>query len=149
MLASHFAEKGMPPGGISSLKSIEAGSHRAVARLSVAGKRTPTGERGGNGDRVERLSAAACWSPADFPLSAPTRALATVPMQSTPRSYRQAHQTMVLDYREQTLAIIERSILEQALRKTGGNKKAAAGMLRLKRTTLSAKMRSLDGSPCN
>jgi len=53
-----------------------------------------------------------------------------------------------LDY-EQTLAIIERSILEQALRKTGGNKKAAAGMLRLKRTTLSAKMRSLDQAACN
>ena len=34
-----------------------------------------------------------------------------------------------LDY-EQTLAVIERSILEQALRKTGGNKKAAAEMLR-------------------
>jgi DNA-binding NtrC family response regulator len=48
-----------------------------------------------------------------------------------------------LDY-EQTLAVIERSILEQALRKTGGNKKAAAEMLRLKRTTLSAKVRSLE-----
>ena len=48
-----------------------------------------------------------------------------------------------LDY-EQTLAVIERSILEQALRKTGGNKKAAAEMLRLKRTTLSAKVRSFD-----
>ena len=45
---------------------------------------------------------------------------------------------------EQTLASIERSILEQALRKTGGNKKAAAQMLRLKRTTLSAKVRSLS-----
>jgi len=44
---------------------------------------------------------------------------------------------------DQTLAAIERSILEQALRKTGGNKKAAAQMLRLKRTTLSAKVRSL------
>src|SRR5437868_4500526 len=48
-----------------------------------------------------------------------------------------------LDY-ERTLAVIERSILEQALRKTGGNKKAAAEMLRLKRTTLSAKVRSLE-----
>ena len=48
-----------------------------------------------------------------------------------------------LDY-EHTLAGIERSIIEQALRKTGGNKKAAAEMLRLKRTTLSAKVRSLE-----
>ena len=45
---------------------------------------------------------------------------------------------------EQTLALIERSILEQALRKTGGNKKAAAEMLGLKRTTLSAKVRHLE-----
>ncbi len=48
-----------------------------------------------------------------------------------------------LDY-EETLAVIERSILEQALRKTGGNKSAAADMLRLKRTTLAAKVRSLE-----
>ena len=44
-----------------------------------------------------------------------------------------------LDF-EQTVSHIERSILEQALRKTSGNKKMAADMLRLKRTTLSAKL---------
>jgi DNA-binding NtrC family response regulator len=53
-----------------------------------------------------------------------------------------------LDY-EETLAVIERSILDQALRKTGGNKKAAAEMLRLKRTTLAAKVRSLAAAACN
>lgn len=54
-----------------------------------------------------------------------------------------------IDY-EQTLAVIERSILQQALQKTGGNKKAAADMLRLKRTTLSAKVRSLVAvAACN
>jgi DNA-binding NtrC family response regulator len=52
-----------------------------------------------------------------------------------------------LDY-EQTLAVIERSILEQAQRKTGGNKKAAADMLHLKRTTLSAKVRTLEQAAC-
>jgi DNA-binding NtrC family response regulator len=41
---------------------------------------------------------------------------------------------------------MERTILEQALRKTGGNKAQAAGMLRLKRTTLSAKLRSLSAA---
>jgi DNA-binding NtrC family response regulator len=51
------------------------------------------------------------------------------------------------DY-DRTLASIERSILQQALRKTGGNKKAAADMLRLKRTTLSAKVRTLDARYC-
>jgi DNA-binding NtrC family response regulator len=50
-----------------------------------------------------------------------------------------------MDY-ERTVAEIERSILEQALQRTGGNKKAAAEMLGLKRTTLSAKVRSLAAS---
>jgi transcriptional regulator with GAF, ATPase, and Fis domain len=51
---------------------------------------------------------------------------------------------------DRTLTEIERSIVEQALRKTGGNKKAAAEMLRLKRTTLSAKVRNLEASgACN
>ena len=47
-----------------------------------------------------------------------------------------------LDF-EQTVDNIQRNILEQALLKTKGNKKAAADMLGLKRTTLSAKLKSL------
>jgi DNA-binding NtrC family response regulator len=77
-------------------------------------------------------------APADFPLPPPSAERPTtgrMPLVAVPDSG--------LDY-EQTLATIERSILEQALRKTGGNKKAAADMLRLKRTTLSAKVRSLE-----
>ncbi|HEY1339899.1 MAG TPA: helix-turn-helix domain-containing protein, partial [Bryobacteraceae bacterium] len=76
--------------------------------------------------------------PADFPPApAPARApaIAELPTVAVPDDG--------LDF-ERTLAIIERSILEQALQKTGGNKKAAADMLRLKRTTLSAKVRSLE-----
>ena len=80
-------------------------------------------------------------APADFPLSAPARArsaaTAEVPVISLPDHG--------MDF-EETLATIERSILEQALRKTGGNKKAAADMLRLKRTTLSAKVRSMESA---
>ena len=78
-------------------------------------------------------------TPEDFPLPvpAPARAITDPPVVSVPDSG--------LDY-ERTLAWIERSILEQALRKTGGNKKAAAAMLHLKRTTLSAKVRTLDAS---
>jgi DNA-binding NtrC family response regulator len=75
---------------------------------------------------------------ADFALPAPARSrVGTVepPVISVP--------DQGMDY-ERTLAQIERSILEQALRKTGGNKKAAAEMLCLKRTTLSAKVRSLE-----
>jgi DNA-binding NtrC family response regulator len=51
-----------------------------------------------------------------------------------------------LDF-ERTVSRIERSILDQALQKTGGNKKRAAGMLRLKRTTLAAKLKSLQTAP--
>jgi len=47
-----------------------------------------------------------------------------------------------LDF-EQIVSHMERTILEQALRRTGGNKAQAAEMLRLKRTTLSAKLKSL------
>jgi DNA-binding NtrC family response regulator len=77
-------------------------------------------------------------TPADFPLPSPLAERPTAgrgPVVAVPEGG--------LDY-AQTLAVIERSILEQALRKTGGNKKAAADMLRLKRTTLAAKMRSLE-----
>ncbi len=45
---------------------------------------------------------------------------------------------------EQTVGRIEKQILEDALRQTGGNKTAAAGMLGLKRTTLAAKLKSLE-----
>lgn len=48
-----------------------------------------------------------------------------------------------LDF-ERTVGQIERQILDQALRKTNGNKKQAAEMLGLKRTTLTAKLKSLD-----
>jgi DNA-binding NtrC family response regulator len=48
-----------------------------------------------------------------------------------------------LDF-ERTVGRIERDLLEQALRKTNGNKKQAAEMLGLKRTTLAAKLKSLE-----
>jgi transcriptional regulator with GAF, ATPase, and Fis domain len=52
-----------------------------------------------------------------------------------------------LDF-EQTVEGIGRRILEQAMRKSGGNKTAAAEMLGLKRTTLAAKLKSLEASAC-
>ncbi|MCZ2074692.1 MAG: sigma-54-dependent Fis family transcriptional regulator [Bryobacteraceae bacterium] len=48
-----------------------------------------------------------------------------------------------LDY-EATVGRFELSLLEQALKRTGGNKKQAAEILRLKRTTLAAKLKSLE-----
>jgi transcriptional regulator with GAF, ATPase, and Fis domain len=76
--------------------------------------------------------------PGDFPL--PRRKLAS--------ALQDGEQPLVavpdqgLDF-ESTVGSIERNILEQALKKTGGNKKLAAEMLGLKRTTLSAKLKSL------
>ena len=78
--------------------------------------------------------------PADFPL--PRRADLPAPVSATPQI---SVPDTGLDF-ERTLSAIERSILEQALRKSGGNKKAAAAMLGLKRTTLSAKIRSLQAA---
>jgi DNA-binding NtrC family response regulator len=75
--------------------------------------------------------------PPDFPLAAPP-----LPRKGASEGLLVPLPDAGLDY-EQTLAVIERSILKQALEKTGGNKKAAADMLGLKRTTLSAKVRSL------
>jgi len=47
---------------------------------------------------------------------------------------------------QQTIARLERSLLEQALRRSNGNKKQAAELLRLKRTTFSAKLKSLEAA---
>jgi DNA-binding NtrC family response regulator len=70
--------------------------------------------------------------PSDFPL----------PTQSTSRiATTSAIQTT--DF-EQTVGRIERQILEEALKKAGGNKTVAAEMLGLKRTTLAAKLKSLE-----
>jgi DNA-binding NtrC family response regulator len=66
--------------------------------------------------------------PSDFPL----------PSVPAPRASLQTN-----DF-EQTVGRIERQILEEALKKTGGNKTAAAELLGLKRTTLSAKLKSLE-----
>lgn len=69
--------------------------------------------------------------PADFPLPAqPTR---VAPMTAIATN----------DF-EQTVGRIERQILEDALKKAHGNKTVAAEMLGLKRTTLAAKLKSLE-----
>jgi DNA-binding NtrC family response regulator len=47
-----------------------------------------------------------------------------------------------LDF-EETIQAIERSLLRQALDRTQGNKKRAADILHLNRTTLAAKLKAL------
>jgi len=76
--------------------------------------------------------------PGDFPLPSPAQWKAM--SVSTPPPIRLPDEG--LDF-EQTIGRIERSILEQALKKSGGNKKQAAELLRLKRTTFSAKLKSI------
>jgi DNA-binding NtrC family response regulator len=76
--------------------------------------------------------------PGDFPL----------PPRKHPAAFSGDAQSFIavpdqgLDF-EKTVGSIERNILEQALKKTRGNKKLAAEMLGLKRTTLTAKLKSL------
>src|SRR5260370_9983167 len=71
--------------------------------------------------------------PSDFALQA-----------SAPRKSSHAVPATGLDF-EETVGGFERQILEEALRKSGGNKTAAAGMLGLKRTTLAAKVQRFEG----
>ena len=77
--------------------------------------------------------------PSDFP----------IPANAASKPVRMASSLTVampddgLDF-EKTIGAIERDILDQALRRGGGSKKRAADMLCLKRTTLSAKLRSLE-----
>jgi DNA-binding NtrC family response regulator len=60
-----------------------------------------------------------------------------------PRSVAVPEAGLDFDY---TTGNIERQILEDALRKTNGNKAAAARILGLKRTTLAAKLKSLGAT---
>ncbi|MEZ5354500.1 MAG: sigma-54 dependent transcriptional regulator [Bryobacteraceae bacterium] len=79
--------------------------------------------------------------PADFPLAASlaqpgaAAGIAAFAAATLPESG--------IDFEEQ-IQSLERDLLRQALSRTNGNKSAAADLLRLKRTTLTAKLRSLD-----
>lgn len=79
--------------------------------------------------------------PSDFPLPSPAQ-WKTLNAGAQP-SIRLPDEGM--DF-ERTIARIERSLLEQALRRSNGNKKQAAELLRLKRTTFSAKLKSLQAA---
>jgi DNA-binding NtrC family response regulator len=80
----------------------------------------------------------------DFP--APDQTAASAPqLGSAGASTPLALPDQGLDF-EQTVSQFEWNILRQALHRTRGNKKQAAEMLRLKRTTLSAKVRILEAA---
>jgi DNA-binding NtrC family response regulator len=78
--------------------------------------------------------------PADFRLPSPVQWRPTpievpVPQVAVPESG--------LDF-ERVVGQFEKSLLDQALHHTNGNKKQAAEILRLKRTTFTAKLKSLE-----
>lgn len=79
--------------------------------------------------------------PGDFPLPS----IAAAKPVTTPGAPVIAVPDEGLDY-EEIVGRIERAILEQAMQKSGGNKKQAAEMLRLKRTTFTAKLKSLGAA---
>lgn len=82
-------------------------------------------------------------SPDDFPLQAVTsKGLQSVPAPGAPTIAVPDHG---LDFAH-IVGEFERSILMQALEKTSGNKKQAADMLGLKRTTLAAKLRTFEAA---
>ncbi|MEO5922931.1 MAG: sigma-54 dependent transcriptional regulator [Bryobacteraceae bacterium] len=70
-----------------------------------------------------------------------------IPVQSRslPAPIRELASHTGLDF-DQTISHLERQLLEDALRQTHGNKSAAAELLGLKRTTLSAKLRTLGAA---
>ncbi len=76
--------------------------------------------------------------PGDFPLPS-VAAARPVPVTQTPVINVPDEG---LDY-EEIVSRIERALLEQAMQKAGGNKKQAAELLRLKRTTFAAKLKSI------
>lgn len=64
-------------------------------------------------------------------------------MESAPAAVSVPEQGLDL---QQTVNRLERTLIDQALRRTGGNKSAAADILGLKRTTLTAKIRVLEAA---
>jgi DNA-binding NtrC family response regulator len=135
VLVQHFIEK------ICGEENIPAKqiSHETLARLAAHHWPGNVRELENAVEKAIVLSGErAVLYPGDFPLP-PRRHPAAYPPGSHPLI---ALPDQGLDF-ERTVGSIELNILEQALRKTRGNKKLAAEMLGLKRTTLTAKLKSL------
>ncbi len=135
VLAQHFVEKFCAEESI-PLKRI---SPDAFGRLSV-------GVWPGNVRQLENaVEQAVALSgdrelllPVDFPLTGITPAAEVIPIS--------AHlPDGGIDF-DRVVGDFERQIIEQALARTAGNKKQAAQILRLKRTTLTAKLKSLQAT---
>jgi len=140
-LAAHFVEKVCRAEGL-PLKTIAPEGIDRLCRHSWPGN---VRQLENAVETAVALSGARCLlTETDFPAQAAPAAGRPAPGEKLSISIPDDG----LDY-ESTVAEVERSILGQALRKTGGNKQAAADMLGLKRTTLSAKVRSLEAAASN
>lgn len=133
-LAHHFIEKVCASEGITPRKL----SPEAIRRLQ--GHSWPGNVR--QLENVVEMAIAMCGDretlfPSDFglPVNLP------IPIRSADSSIKVPETGMDFD---RTVGQIERQILVDALKLSNGNKTAAAGMLGLKRTTLAAKLRSLE-----
>ena len=135
LLAQHFVEKvcaleqiverTLTGDGIERLQSLPWPGNVRQLENAIEMAIALSGER-------EELTAADFGVPVQArSLPAPIREIAT------------AHTGLDFD---QTISLMERQLLEDALRQTHGNKSAAAELLGLKRTTLSAKLRTLGAA---
>jgi DNA-binding NtrC family response regulator len=79
--------------------------------------------------------------PEDFSLPKTAQALKLV--ESTPPTVAVPENGMDL---QMTVQKLEKTLIEQALRRTGGNKSQAADILGMKRTTLTAKIKVLEAA---
>lgn len=79
--------------------------------------------------------------PSDFPLPGHVPEVRFAASAATPAAVPETGMDLQL-----TVQKLERTLIDQALRRTGGNKSQAADILGLKRTTLTAKMRVLEAA---
>ncbi len=136
LLVTHFLDKicqreGLPPKRISP---------EALQRLSSYGWPGNVRQLENAVEMAVILSAdRELLVPSDFPLPSPAQGkpvnVTSLPWIRLPEEG--------MDF-ESAIARIERSLLEQALRRSKGNKKQAADLLGLKRTTFAAKWKSLN-----
>ena len=136
LLVEHFLEKvcqaeGMPPKRVFA-ETIEA--MQAYAWPGNVRQLENTVERAVilSGERQTLF-------PSDFLL--PVGATVHRPAAPVPMAVPEAGMDL-----QQTVQKLERALIEQALRRTGGNKSQAADILGMKRTTLTAKMRALEAA---
>lgn len=134
LLVHHFLEKICQAEGI-SLKRI---SREAIDRLCTYDWPGNIRQLQNKVERAVVLSGSRRdLYPADFPLpAADVRRPRIAPLAP-------AMTDDGIDF-EMATANFERSILQQAIEKSGGNKTVAANLLRMKRTTLLAKLRNLE-----